>query len=65
MDSCLDRLQVGVDFFVYAKLREDAPVNEPTNADHYLGVEPDLYINWQITNDFSLAVRPGTPRSSG
>jgi hypothetical protein len=34
-------------------------VNEPTNADHYLGVEPDLYINWQVTNDFSLAVRYG------
>jgi hypothetical protein len=57
--SAFERLQVGVDFFVYAKLREDAPVNEPTNADHYLGVEPDLYLNWQVTNDFSLAVRYG------
>jgi len=57
--SALERMQVGADFFVYAKLREEAPVNEPTSADHYLGVEPDLYINWQLTNDFSLAVRYG------
>jgi len=57
--STFERLQLGLDVFVYAKLREDAPVNEPTTADRYLGVEPDLYINWQITNDFSLAVRYG------
>jgi len=57
--SALSRLQVGTDFFVFAKLRSDAPINEPTGDDRYLGIEPDFFMNWQITNDLSLAVRYG------
>jgi hypothetical protein len=57
--SALDRLQVGADFFAFARLRENAPVNEPTTDDRYLGVEPDVFLNWQITNDLSLALRYG------
>jgi hypothetical protein len=58
--AAFDRLQVGGDFFVFYKLRETAPINEPTLADdRYLGVEPDVFLNWQVTNDLSLAVRYG------
>ena len=53
------RLQVGFDFFVFAKARADAPIDEPTEGQHYLGVEPDLFLNWQLTNDVTLAVRYG------
>jgi hypothetical protein len=53
------RLQVGTDLFVFAKLRENAPINELTTDDRYLGFEPDLFINWQITNDVSFALRYG------
>jgi Alginate export len=57
--SAFERMQVGTDFFVFAKLRSDAPINEPTTDDRYLGVEPDFFVNWQFTNDLSLAVRYG------
>jgi hypothetical protein len=53
------RLQAGTDLFVFAKLRENAPINELTTEDRYLGFEPDLFINWQITNDVSFALRYG------
>jgi hypothetical protein len=58
--SAFDRLQLGGDFFVFYKLRQNAPINEPTLTDDgYLGVEPDVFLNWQVTNDLSLAVRYG------
>ena len=55
----LQRLQVGGDFFVYGKFRGDAPIDEPTGDEQFLGVEPDVYLNWQITSDVTLALRYG------
>jgi hypothetical protein len=57
--AMFQHMQVGADFFVFGKMRENAPINETTSEDRYLGVEPDVYLNWQITNDVSLAVRYG------
>jgi hypothetical protein len=57
--SAFQRMQIGTDFFVFSKMRENAPINEPTSDDRYLGVEPDVFMNWQITNDVSLALRYG------
>jgi hypothetical protein len=55
-----ERMQLGVDAFVFAKTRQASPLNEPTLDDHrYLGWEPDLFMNWQITNDVTIAVRYG------
>jgi hypothetical protein len=54
-----NRLQVGADFFAFAKLSAGAPIDEPTSDDHYLGFEPDAFLNWQVTSDVSLAVRYG------
>jgi hypothetical protein len=53
------RLQIGADFFVFGKLLREAPIDEPTGDQRYLGVEPDVYLNWQIANDVTLALRYG------
>lgn len=54
------RLQAGVDFFAFGKLLQDAPIDEPTSrGERYLGVEPDVYVNWQIASDLTLALRYG------
>ena len=53
------RLQVGADFFVYGKLRRDGPIDEQTLDETYLGLEPDLYLNWQVASDVTLALRYG------
>ena len=57
--SAFDRLQVGVDLFVYNKMDSDAPIDEPTFDSSYLGFEPDIFINWQISSDVTLALRYG------
>lgn len=53
------RMQVGVELFGFFKAESDAPSDEPTSDDRYLGFEPDLFINWQITSDVSFAFRYG------
>jgi hypothetical protein len=54
-----ERLQLGTDLFLFAKLTRSAPIDEPTSDDRYLGFEPDVFMNWQITNDVTLAARYG------
>jgi hypothetical protein len=55
----LRRMQVGADAFVFFKADEDGGVDEPTENERYLGWEPNVYVNWQITSDLSLALRYG------
>jgi hypothetical protein len=58
--SVFEELQVGVEGFIYFKFDEDAPIAEPTSRGAgYLGVEPDVFLNWQILDDVSLSVRYG------
>ena len=57
--GALRGLQVGADFFVFGKTRRDAPIDEPTSDNRYLGCEPDVFVNWQITDDVTFAVRYG------
>ena len=57
--SWLDRLQIGANVFVYNKLNANAPINEPTGDQHYLGTGLDMFVNWQLSSDMSLAVRYG------
>lgn len=52
-------MQLGLDLFLFAKLRENAPIDEATTNDRILGFEPDLYMNWQMTSDVTLALRYG------
>jgi hypothetical protein len=53
------RMQLGFDFFVFNKLQKDRVITEKSGNKHYLGVEPDVSLNWQITSDVTLAVRYG------
>lgn len=53
------RLQIGTDFFLYSKLTSRAPIDEPTNEGSFLGFEPDIFINWQITSDITFGIRYG------
>ncbi len=57
--SMFKRLQVGTNLFLFNKLDSDAPIDEATSDDSYLGFEVDFYANWQVTSDVSLAVRYG------
>ena len=53
------RLQVGSDFFVFNKMRESGGIDEATGSGRYLGVEPDVYLNWQLSSDVTLVLRYG------
>lgn len=57
--AALRRLQVGVDLFGFWKADERAAIVETTSDDKFLGIEPDVYLNWQITSDLALALRYG------
>ena len=37
----------------------NAPIDEGTLEGRFLGVEPDIFINWQISSDVTLALRYG------
>ncbi len=54
-----NRLQVGGNFLIFSKLDGAAPIDEPTSSDAFLGVEPNTFVNWQITSDLSFALRYG------
>ena len=53
------RVQIGTDVFVYGKTDQNAPIDEPTLNHRFLGVEPDFYVNWQVTSDVTFAARYG------
>lgn len=60
-DRCLDKLELGTNWFMYWKNRRDGAVSD-TTADvqsGYLGWEMDYYANWQIANDLFWTVRSG------
>lgn len=57
--SGFERLQLGVDLFWHNKLVKDAPIDEPTGNDRFLGIEGDVYMNYRVTSDLSLSVRYG------
>jgi hypothetical protein len=56
----LRRFQIGTDLYVFAKENSEAPIDQPTTPGHkFLGWEPDLYINWEITSDITFTARYG------
>ncbi len=58
-NSLFQHLQTGVDFSIFQKLTRNAPIDEPTFNRRFLGVEPDLFVNWQISSDVTFAFRYG------
>ncbi len=57
--TTFDRLQIGIDLFLFNKYDSDAPIDEPTSDHRYLGFETDLYATWQVTSDLVVAARYG------
>jgi hypothetical protein len=57
--GAMRRLQIGTDVFIYNKFNSDAPIDEPSFDNRYLGWEPDFYLNWQITSDVTINARYG------
>lgn len=55
----LEQLQLGVDLMLLNKMDPDAPIDEPTKDQRFLGFETDLFANYRITSDLALTVRYG------
>ncbi|TVQ60743.1 MAG: autotransporter outer membrane beta-barrel domain-containing protein [Phycisphaerales bacterium] len=54
-----EQLQVGADVIVFNKLNSNAPIDEATSNDGYLGVETDFSVNYRITSDLAVTGRAG------
>lgn len=54
-----EQLQIGVDFLVHNKYESDAPIEEATSDDSYLGSEIDFSLNYRITSDLAAIFRYG------
>ncbi len=54
-----EQLQLGVDFLVHSKYDADAPIEEQTTDDSYLGSEVDFSVNYRITSDLAAIFRYG------
>jgi hypothetical protein len=52
-------LQTGADLFFFGKTTIHAPIDESTTNSRYLGVEPDIFVNWRATEDITLLLRYG------
>jgi hypothetical protein len=57
--QAFSHLQLGADLLLYSKFESDAPIDEPSHSDWWLGTELDFSATWQITSDVSLLVRYG------
>jgi hypothetical protein len=55
----LREFQCGIDLLAYGKMLGNAPIDEPTRSDVYLGIEPDLFVNWNVLEDVILTLRYG------
>jgi hypothetical protein len=57
--STFRQLQNGLDLFFFQKFSRRAPLDEASSDHGYVGFEPDLFLNWQIKSDITLAMRYG------
>ena len=57
--NTLNGIQIGGDVTVFNKLSSDAPIDQPTTDDTYLGIETDVYFNYRITSDLTFIARCG------
>lgn len=57
----LRRLQIGTDWFLYAKNQATGAISDPAadEPSRYLGWEMDYYANWQITQELAATARYG------
>jgi hypothetical protein len=52
-------MQTGLDLYFFGKWSDRAPIDEPSLHKGYLGFEQDVFVNWQIKSDVTLATRYG------
>jgi hypothetical protein len=57
--SALREFQCGIDLMAYGKMMSNAPIDEPTLGDTFLGIEPDLFVNWNVLEDVIVTLRYG------
>jgi hypothetical protein len=61
--GAMSRIQLGTDWFLFYRTDSDAVIDEPLRLDSegtaFLGWEPDIFMNWQVTSDVTLTVRYG------
>jgi hypothetical protein len=57
--SMFTQMQTGLDVYLFGKFAINAPLDEPSRKSAYVGVEPDLFVNWQIKSDITLSSRYG------
>lgn len=55
----LRQLQIGAEVFAYGKMRRDGGIDEASDNARFVGWEPDLFVNWQVTEDVTLVMRYG------
>lgn len=60
-DRRLRGVEIGTDWFLYAKHHDGGAVSDPTadKASNYLGWEMDYFANWRITADLAWTARLG------
>ncbi len=54
-----EKFRLGMDVYVFNKMDERAPLDEPTGNTGYLGTEVDLAADWRVTSDVSMHMRYG------
>ncbi len=54
-----DRLQLGVNLFMFNKFNRNGGIDEATTDGTILGWESDLFANWQATSDVTVSLRYG------
>ncbi|CAN5752448.1 hypothetical protein BH11PLA1_BH11PLA1_08000 [soil metagenome] len=57
--EAFEGLQVGIDGFIFNKLRRQGPVDDFSTDRRFLGGEVDVFANWRVTSDLSLTGRYG------
>jgi hypothetical protein len=54
-----EQLQLGIDLFALNKMDPEAPIDEDTSDDRFLGFETDVFANYRITSDLAVTARYG------
>jgi hypothetical protein len=57
--GAFSELQTGADLLFFGKTSVHAPIDEATTNGTYLGCEPDLFVNWRVTDDVTFDLRYG------
>jgi len=51
--------QLGGDVMFFGKTETHAPIDETTTNSRYLGFEPDIFVNWRLTDDVTFTGKYG------